>query len=71
MYGMRLKNGVTWMQKNRLAFLKDESGASALEYSLLLGLISLALVAVLTDVASGITTVFSILIEAMNNVLSQ
>ncbi|AKK20028.1 Flp family type IVb pilin [Candidatus Liberibacter africanus] len=40
-------------------FLKDESGATAIEYGLLASLIAVAIIAAVTTLGSNLTTVFS------------
>jgi pilus assembly protein Flp/PilA len=39
-------------------FFKDESGASAVEYGLLVALIAVAIIAAVTALGQGITTTF-------------
>ncbi len=41
------------------AFLRDESGATAIEYSLIAGAIALALIAVTKDIGTKLNTTFS------------
>lgn len=40
-------------------FMKDESGATAIEYGLIASLIAVAIVAILTTVGSSLTNVFT------------
>lgn len=47
------------MSKAITKFLRDEEGATAIEYGLIAGLISVALVTVLGLVTGGLTTVFT------------
>ncbi|WP_417688035.1 Flp family type IVb pilin [Roseibium sp.] len=46
--------------KNLIArFAKDESGATAIEYGLIAGLISVAIVGILATMGGSLTTVFT------------
>lgn len=47
------------MLKQILNFLKDEEGASAVEYGLIVGLIAVAVVAVLLTTGTGLNTLFT------------
>ena len=47
----------TYLQK-AMAFIRDEEGASAVEYALLVGLIALAIVAGATALGGAINTAF-------------
>lgn len=47
------------MVKQILNFLKDEEGASAVEYGLIVGLIAVAVVAVLLSMGGGLNTLFT------------
>lgn len=47
------------MVKQILNFLKDEEGASAVEYGLIVGLIAVAVVAVLLTTGKGLNTLFT------------
>jgi len=40
-------------------FLRDEEGATAIEYGIIAGLISVAIVTVLTSVGTNLTAIFS------------
>ena len=40
-------------------FMRDESGATAIEYGLIASLIAVAIVAILTTVGSSLTNVFT------------
>lgn len=42
-----------------IKFLRDEEGATAIEYGLIAGLVSVALVAVLGTLSGGLTTLFN------------
>jgi pilus assembly protein Flp/PilA len=44
--------------KTLVSFLKDESGATAIEYGLIAALISIAAIAVMTSVGTGLQTTF-------------
>ncbi|MCB9744421.1 MAG: Flp family type IVb pilin [Alphaproteobacteria bacterium] len=41
------------------AFLNDESGATAIEYGLIAGLVAVAIIAALTALGSSLDTLFS------------
>jgi pilus assembly protein Flp/PilA len=47
------------MSKFVSRFLKDESGATAIEYGLIAALIAVVLVAVMKTLGTGLTTAFS------------
>ena len=40
-------------------FVRDEEGASAVEYGLIIGLIAVALIVVLTSLKGGLSTLFT------------
>lgn len=40
-------------------FVKDESGATAIEYGLIAGFVSIAIIGVLTTVGTNLTTLFT------------
>ena len=44
-----------WIQ----SFLTDDEGASAIEYGLIIGLIAVILIAVLTNIGTGLDTLFT------------
>ncbi|MES0872714.1 Flp family type IVb pilin [Sinimarinibacterium thermocellulolyticum] len=46
-------------------FFKDEEGASAVEYGLIVGLIAVALIVVLLAVGGGLTDVFNAVVTAV------
>ncbi|MDK4740956.1 Flp family type IVb pilin [Rhizobium sp. CNPSo 3464] len=48
-------------------FLKDESGATAIEYGLIAALISVAIIAGATTLGNTLNTVFSNISTKMNN----
>jgi pilus assembly protein Flp/PilA len=50
--------GVKHVKKFALRFFKDESGASAAEYAVLLTLITVVLIAAVQTLGSAISTVF-------------
>jgi len=47
------------MLKEIIRFLKDEEGASAVEYGLIVGLIAVAVVVVLGTMGGGLNTLFT------------
>lgn len=47
------------MLKQILSFLKDEEGASAVEYGLIVGLIAVAVVVILGTMGGGLNTLFT------------
>ena len=47
-------------------FLRDESGATAIEYGLIAGLISVVIIAVLTNIGSRINVKFNRVSTALN-----
>nr|WP_321454537.1 Flp family type IVb pilin [uncultured Cohaesibacter sp.] len=49
-------------------FLKDDSGATAIEYALLAGLIGVGIVAAATTLSSAITGLFEKISTALGNV---
>ena len=55
-------NGETSMMKR---FLKDESGATAIEYGLIAALIGIVLVTVLSMVGESLTETFTLIDEAL------
>jgi pilus assembly protein Flp/PilA len=48
-----------------IAFMKDESGATAIEYGLLAALISIAAIAAMTTVGTNLSTTFSTVASAL------
>lgn len=55
--------------KNAIAkFLRDESGATAVEYGLLVGLIALAIIATVTLLGAELNRVFNVVLEALQKV---
>ena len=61
-------NQESWDMTNFVArFVKDESGATAIEYGLIAMLISVAVIGVLQGVGSNLGTTFT----SVNNALSQ
>ena len=47
------------MLKKFMTFMRDEEGASAVEYGLIIGLIAVALVLVLSQLGGGLNTLFT------------
>ncbi|SHL36778.1 Flp family type IVb pilin [Roseibium suaedae] len=56
------------MKKFLARFAKDESGATAIEYGLIAGLIAVALVTILMSTATSLTTVFTKIQTALGKV---
>lgn len=58
---------VTWsMQMSKVfSFLKDESGATAIEYGLIAAGISVVIIAAVKSVGSNLTTTFESIADAM------
>jgi pilus assembly protein Flp/PilA len=48
-------------------FMKDESGATAIEYGLIAALISVAIIAALKSVGSNLTSTFNNVANNLNN----
>jgi pilus assembly protein Flp/PilA len=53
------------MRRNLIAFLKDESAATAIEYGLIAAGISLAIIPVITGLGSHVKTTFSTISTAL------
>ena len=49
-------------------FLRDETGATAIEYSLIAALVSIAAIATLTALGDQLADTFGVIIGVMNNV---
>ena len=47
------------MMQKMMTFIRDEEGASAVEYGLIVGLIAIAIVLVLVAVGGGLSTLFT------------
>jgi pilus assembly protein Flp/PilA len=60
------------MLKKMMTFLRDEQGASAIEYGLIVGLIAVALVAVLVVLGGehGLKGIFQSVVDALPGVTS-
>jgi pilus assembly protein Flp/PilA len=57
--GIHNREGQTIMMTIAKKFLKDESGATAIEYGLIAALISVAVVGALTSLGTGLTGLFN------------
>ncbi|HVT36022.1 MAG TPA: Flp family type IVb pilin [Nevskiaceae bacterium] len=55
------------MLKKVMNFLRDEEGASAVEYGLIIGLIAVALIVVLTLLSGGLEGLFNTAATATTN----
>lgn len=53
--------------RNLMKFLKDDSGASAAEYAVLLTLITVVLIAAVTTLGNAIQTVFNTVSDTLNS----
>ena len=53
------------MRRNLIAFLKDDSGATAIEYGLIASGIALAIIPVITGLGTHLKTTFSTLSSAL------
>lgn len=53
------------MLKHVMKFLKDEEGASAVEYGLIAGLIAVAIVAILVTIGPQLSGVFTSISDAL------
>ena len=55
------------MTKTVRNFWKDESGATAIEYGLIAGLVSVAAIAALTAMGQSLTTIFGVVSTNLDN----
>jgi len=55
------------MLNKMMNFLRDEEGASAVEYGLIVGLIAVAIIVVLMSVGGGLNTLFGKASSELNN----
>lgn len=53
-----------WMDRTR-ARMADETGASAIEYALIAGLIAAVLITALTDTGTGVRTLFETIVSSL------
>jgi len=53
------KLGVCDMLTNLMLFLKDDSGATAIEYGLIAALVAVAAIGAMTAVGDGLVTIFT------------
>jgi pilus assembly protein Flp/PilA len=58
------------MVRNLLSFLRDESGATAIEYGLIAALVSVATIAALTSMGNSLQTMFGSVANTLSNVSS-
>jgi pilus assembly protein Flp/PilA len=54
------------MKKWLSAFLKDEEGASGIEYALVAAMVAIALVAFVGDIRTAITNIFTDIKDSLN-----
>lgn len=55
------------MLRSLMNFLKDEEGASAVEYGLIVGLIAVAVVVILGTMGGGLNTLFTTVSNEVTN----
>lgn len=55
------------MTKQLMRFIRDEDGASAVEYGLIIGLIAVALVVILGTMGGGLNTLFTTVSNEVTN----
>jgi pilus assembly protein Flp/PilA len=55
------------MKKLLSRFLKDESGATAIEYGLIAALVSVAIITALTTLGSSLKGIFTSISDKLNN----
>ena len=56
------------MKQNLWRFIKDDSGATTIEYGLIAGFISMAIFSVLTSMGDSTTSLFSIISADLQNI---
>jgi pilus assembly protein Flp/PilA len=61
-----MKNWETVMQKTFARFLKNESGATAVEYGLIVGLIAVVIIGALNVVGNKVSAQFQAVASALN-----
>ena len=57
------------MQKSFQSFLKDESGATAIEYGLIAALVSVAAIAALQGMGTSLSNMFSVVDSQLTNAM--
>ena len=55
------------MMTNLRSFLKDESGATAIEYGLIAALVSVAAIAALTNLGNALVEIFGVVDQSLGN----
>lgn len=60
-YNMKVEKMKKWLS----AFLKDEEGASGIEYALVAAMVAIALVAFVGDIRKAITNIFEDIKESL------
>ncbi|MCW5731769.1 MAG: Flp family type IVb pilin [Alphaproteobacteria bacterium] len=58
------------MKDFAISLMKDESGASAIEYGLIAGLVSVAIITALTTMSGSLQTIFSRISTELGNAAS-
>ena len=68
MRGLKAQNryGVSTMRELMIAFVKDEEGATAIEYGLIAALVSVAAIGALTAMGSSLSTMFNTVSSALS-----
>jgi pilus assembly protein Flp/PilA len=59
-------NGVNSMIAKMIAFVRDEDGATAIEYGLIAALVSVAAIGALTAMGSSLSTMFNTVSSALS-----
>ena len=67
MFGEKLLVVWLWLHSRKRSFLKNERGASAIEYALIVGLIAATLIGVLTAFGTEINELFQGIIERIES----
>lgn len=58
------------MKNQIVRFLKDEEGATAIEYGLIAGLIAIAIIAGTTDIGEALGTIFNDIATSLQSAIS-
>ena len=63
-------NGVTNMFAKIIAFVRDEDGATAIEYGLIAALVSVAAIGALTAMGGSLATMFNTVSSSLSSAVS-